>query len=108
MNSSNLLKSTEIIEFFGFSEFFEVSETPEIPETPEVMNLGLASKNPDTSITMSAVMSIESLTTPTAPNINMIEDKNDSIDQIINRSIDQSIDQLANQSINQLIDQSAN
>ena len=91
MDFSNLLESTEITEFSEFSEFFEISEISESSETPEVMNLGLTSKNPDTSITMSVAMSIESPTTPTAPNINMIGDKNDSIDQIINRSIDQSI-----------------
>ena len=88
MNSPNFLKSTEITEFSEpseFSEFFEFFEFSEASEIPEIMNLESASKNPDTSITTGAAMSIESSTTPTTPNFNMIE--NDSINQIINQSI---------------------
>ena len=107
MDSSNFLESTKITEFVGFSglfEFFGVSGISEIfeisgvfgisetPETPEVMNLGSASKNHDISIITGAAMSIESFTTPTALNFNMIENENDSIDQTVNQSINQSID----------------
>ena len=84
MNFPNSLESTEITEFFEISEFFEFFEISEISKISEIINLESALKNPDTSTTMGAAMSIESSITPTTPNFNTIGDENDLMNQIVN------------------------